>query len=163
MQQCTLFSAKFRSIPALKFSKEKRGLFAALCVQNTDEGTDRRIFQPPCMKPAYATLGTLSLQHTISHPQSAPAAAWPGFDAVSFKPQPHQPSAAPLPPRCGATLQPQISHLRAETHSQRSSAKGHFPIILPAAPAISCADMEHSDVGTPNPNLFVKSICYREQ
>lgn len=70
--------------PLWNFLKRNEGSLL-LSVQNTDEGMDRRIFQPPCMKPMYATLGTLSLQHTISRPQSAPAAAWPGFDAVSTR------------------------------------------------------------------------------
>lgn len=51
--------------------------------QNTDAGKMKRLFQPPCMEPISATPGRLSLPCTISHPQAAPAAAWPGFRAAS--------------------------------------------------------------------------------
>ena len=82
--RCTLSSEKFESIPALKNSlREMRALCFSLCAQSTDEGRVKRLFPPPCMTPIYATPGRLSLPQTISHPQSAPAAAWPGFHAAS--------------------------------------------------------------------------------
>lgn len=51
--------------------------------QNTDVEKVKRLFQPDCMEPIPATAGRQSLPCTISHPQTAPAAAWPGFHAAS--------------------------------------------------------------------------------
>lgn len=95
--RCTLPSEKSKSIPALKNSlRETRALCFFLCAQNIDGGRVKRLFQPPCMKPIYATPGRLSLPHTVSHPQSAPAAAWPGFHVISAQ---HSPCASPTSAR----------------------------------------------------------------
>jgi len=80
----TLSSEKFKNIPALKnFLRETRALYFSLCAQNTGEERIKRLLHPCCTKPIFATRGRSSLPHTISHPQSARTAAWPGFHAVS--------------------------------------------------------------------------------
>lgn len=129
---CTLSSEKFENIPALKNSlREIRAFCFSLCAKNTDEGRVKRLFQPPCMKPIYVTPGRLSLPRTTSHPQSAPAAAWPGFHAVSAQHRFLCHVSPFAPPKrgvtqwergCGATLQPQTS-----PRSQRPAVTAALP------------------------------------
>lgn len=83
-----LCSEKFKTTSALENSLGDASLLLLLCFslcenrvfgQNTDVGKVKRLFQPACMEPIPATAGRQSLPCTISHPQAAPAAAWPGF------------------------------------------------------------------------------------
>lgn len=101
--------------------------------QNIDVGKVKRLFQPPCMEPISGAPGRLSLPCTISHPEAAPAAAWPGFVLVQHRAASSAMSTH-LFPQCLVLHRELWGHpgapnnfLQPETCSQSSSAKGNFP------------------------------------